>query len=76
MSCSVFIHIKYSKELEEKIRKMHGIILLGLKYTDFESVQVPESLFPQHKKEVEAHKWVKEKNGDYGHYPENFGNWE
>ena len=53
MSCSIFVHIKYSKELEEKIRKISGITP-KTSYSNFEVVQVPEKLFYQHKKEVDA----------------------
>lgn len=70
MSCSVFLHIKYSKELEEKIRKISGVVPTQ-KYRDFDSIKVPENLFFQHKKDVDAHKWVENKNGDYGHFPQN-----
>ena len=75
MSCSVFVHIKYSKELEEKIRKISGIISKG-SYRDFQSVLVPEELFPQHKKDVDVHRWVPGKDGMIGHFPTNPGKWE
>ncbi len=75
MSCSIFVHIKYSKELEEKIKKMSGIIPKK-SYSDFEVVLVPEKLFPQHKKESEAHRWVVGKDGTAGHYPTNPGKWQ
>ena len=74
MSCSVFVHIKYSKELEEKIRKLSGIIPKK-SYSDFEIVQVPNELFHQHKKDVDAHKWVV-KGGKSYHYPTNPGEWQ
>lgn len=75
MSCSVFVHIKYSKELEEKIRKISGITSNN-SHNDFDSVQVPEELFPQHKKDVDAHRWIIGKDGTMGHFPENPGKWE
>jgi hypothetical protein len=75
MSCSVFVHIKYSKELEEKIRKMSGITPKR-NFSHFEIAQVPEELFSQHKKDVDAHRWVVEKDGTMGHYPTNPGKWE
>lgn len=74
MSCSVFVHIKYFKELEEKIKKIEGIIP-NRGYGDFESVQVPNDLFSQHKKEVDAHKWVV-KDGMTGHYSTHSGEWK
>lgn len=74
MSCSVFVHIKYSKELEEKIRKLSGIIPKK-SYSDFEIVQVPNESFHQHKKDVDAHRWVV-KDGKAGHYPTNPGEWQ
>ena len=76
MSCSVFVHIKYSKELEEKIKNMPGIILESCHYGDFESLRVPEGLFVQHKKEVDAHRFVVENEGVVRHFPENLGKWE
>lgn len=76
MSCSVFVHIKYSKELEEKIRKISGIVVSKNSYSDFDSVQVSEELFPQHKQEVDAHRWIIGKDGTMGHFPENPGKWE
>ena len=75
MSCSVFLHIKYSKELEEKIRKISGIVSKDI-YRDFQSVLVPEELFSQHKIEVDAHRWVSGKSGITGHFPQNIGKWE
>ena len=75
MSCSVFVHIKYSIELEEKIRKISGIIPKN-NYSGFKSVQVPEELFLQHKKEADAHRWVSGKHGIIGHFPQNPGKWE
>ena len=75
MSCSVFVHIKYSKELEEKIRKISGIVP-GNKYHAFGSVMVPEELFHQHKKDVDSHRWVPGKDGMMGHFPENRGKWK
>jgi len=72
----VFVHIKCSKELEEKIRKISGIIVPKKSYSDFEIVQVPEELFPQHKKEVDTHKWIVGKDGIMCHFPENHGKWE
>ena len=74
MSCTVFVHIKYSKELEEKVKNIEGIVPDFGKHTP-ETLTVPEILFSQHKKEVDAHKWVKGENS-YGHYPENRGKWE
>ncbi len=76
MSCSVFVHIKCSIELEEKIRNMSGIIP-KTSYSDFDVVQVPEELFPQHKKEAEAHRWVTKEGGSgHYHYPTNPGEWQ
>lgn len=75
MSCSVFVHIKYSKELDEKIRKLSGIIPKK-SYSDFEAFNVPEQMFPQHKKEVDVHRWVVGKDGIMGHYPKNPGKWQ
>lgn len=76
MSCSVFVHIKCSKELEEKIRKISGIIP-KTSYSHFEVVNVPEELFPQHKKEAEAHRWVtKEGQEGYYHHSTNPGEWQ
>lgn len=75
MSCSVFVHIKYSKELEEKIRKISGITP-KTSYSHFKIVQVPKELFLQHKKEVDVHRWVFGKDGTMGHFPENPGKWE
>ena len=75
MSCSVFVHIKYSKELEEKIRKISGIVLKN-GYRDFQSVKVPEELFPQHKKEVDAHRWVDGEDGKKLHFSTNPGKWK
>ncbi len=76
MSCSVFVHIKYSKELEEKIRKISGIIVPKKSYSHFEIVQVPAELFPQHKKEAEAHRWVVGKDGTAGHHSTHSGEWQ
>lgn len=76
MSCSVFVHIKCSKELEEKIRNMSGITPKK-SYSYFEIFKVPEELFPQHKKEAEAHRWVtKEGSSDYYHHSRNPGEWQ
>jgi hypothetical protein len=75
MSCSVFVHIKYSKELEEKIMKISGITQKK-SFSHFEIFGVPKELFSQHKKEVDAHRWVVEKDGVIGHYPTNLGKWE
>ena len=61
--------------MEEKIRKISGIVLKN-GYRDFQSVKVPEELFPQHKKEVDAHRWVDGKDGVLGHFPENLGKWQ
>lgn len=76
MSCSIFVHIKYSKELEEKIRKISGVVVPKKSYSGFEIVQVPEELFPQHKKEAEAHRWVVGKDGTMGHHSTNPGEWQ
>lgn len=69
MSCTVFVELKYSKELAEKIKKIHGIIPKN-SYREFEAVEIPEVLFSQHKKECDAHRWVKGK-----HFPQNKGKW-
>lgn len=74
MSCSVFVHIKYSKELEEKIRRISGIIPKK-SYSDFDIVQVSEELFSQHKKDDDAHRWVVKDRMSY-HFPENDGEWQ
>lgn len=74
MSCSAFVHIRYSKELEEKIRKISGITP-KTSYSDFEIVHVPKELFLQHKKEAEAHRWVV-KDGIAYHYAKNSGEWQ
>lgn len=73
MSCTVFVHVKYSKELEEKIKNIKGVVSDTRKIP--ETITVPDVLFPQHKKEVDAHRWVKRKNV-YSHYPQNSGIWE
>lgn len=76
MSCSIFVHIKCSKELEEKIRNMPGITP-KTSYSYFKVVKVPEELFPQHKKEAEAHRWVtKEGKEGYYHFSTNPGEWQ
>lgn len=74
MSCSVFVHIKYVKELEEKIKKIDRIIPKGRGFGDFEIVQVPNELFHQHKKEVDAHKWVEKEM--IGHHSTHSGEWK
>ncbi len=75
MSCSVFVHIKYDKELEDKLKQIKGIILKGTN-GDIESLFVPTELFPQHKKDVDVHKWIKGKDGVLRHFPQNSGDWE
>lgn len=72
MSYTVFVELKYSKELVEKIKKIPGIIPKN-SYRDTEVVNVPEVLFSQHKKETDAHKWVKGKGGISLHFPQNKG---
>lgn len=74
MSCTVFVEIKYSKELVEKIKKIPGIIPKN-SYRDLEAVEIPDELFSQHKKESDAHKWVKGKNGSFIHFSQNKGKW-
>lgn len=79
MSCSVFVHIEHSKELEEKIIGIPGIIPLDtFDGEEFWRVKVPEELFPQHLKECDAHRWVPTDGGLLLHYdpPLNPGNWE
>ncbi len=77
MTCSTFVHIEYSKELEEKIREIPGIIPVEpFDGADSGRIRVPEELFLKHKKEVDAHRWVVGKDGTMGHFPENPGKWE
>lgn len=79
MTCSAFVHIEYSKELEEKIRGIPGIIPIEpLDGASVWRVKVPEELFHQHKKECDAHKWVQVEGGLLLHYDPllNPGNWK
>lgn len=73
MTCSAFVNLEYTKDLEEKITKITGIVPDNRKCTSIVSIQVPENLFSQHKKEVEAHKVPKNKM--YGHL-ESSDEWE
>lgn len=77
MSCSVSVCVTYSKELEEKIMNISGIILIPENvYSDFQTVRVPDTLFSQHEKDVDAHRWVVRGEGVMSHFPENPGKWE
>ena len=64
MSCSAFVHIEYSKELEDKILKIDGIEkLISYSSEEFVRVRVSPDIFLQHKKEADAHRWIR-KDGD------------
>lgn len=79
MSCSTFVHTKHSKELEEKLIKISGIVILeSFTGESFGRVKVPEESFPQHLKECDAHRSVPTGEGHLLHYdpPLNPGNWE
>lgn len=78
MSCSVFVHIKHTEELEKKIKDIKGIVVKGAVVAhcgDSDRAYVPEELFSQHKKEDDAHKWIINE-GVCFRFPENSGKWE
>ena len=59
MSCSAFVRIEYSKELEDKIIKMNGVESIpGPTGETFGRFRVSADMFIQHKKEDDAHRWV------------------
>lgn len=79
MAGSAFVYVEYSKELEEKIRGMPGVIPKeSFDGAGFWRVKVPAELFHQHKKECDAHKWIRIEGGLFLHYDPLLhpGNWE